>query len=149
MSQQEAQDLRAHFGRELATVRQRMTAIEDTNEELNERVDQLEYTIEQLVTDLPTQKKSKREKMAAIVRYAVENGGKTPRGVNISKEAAAGAANCSPRHVLNLFGDLDEQFQWAHKVTEPRASLGIDLGGEDRETFLEDVAQSFPEVARE
>lgn len=135
--------------REMAKVRQRVTALEEENEELHERIDHLHDTITQLVTDLPTSKKTKREKMAAIIRYAVKNGVTTPRGVNISKEAAAGAASCSPRHVLNLFDDLDEQFEWAHKITEPTASLGIDFGDRDADTFLQDVSQAFPEVSRE
>lgn len=137
------------FMRELAMVRQRMTAIEEENEELNERVEHLHDVIAQLVTDLPTSKKSKREKMAAIVDHAVKNGSTTPKGVNITKDAAAGAASCTPRHALNLFTEMDEQFEWAVKITTPRAKLGIDFDEREADEFLRDLSREFPEVTVE
>jgi len=118
--------------------------------ELGERVDQLEYVVERLVADLPTQKRSKREKMAAVVRHAVKHGNRGPGGVSVTKAGAAGAADCSKRHALNLFDDLGEQFPWAEKEThDGQARLTVDMGGEDAETFIGRITDAFPEVAEE
>lgn len=119
-------------------------------DQLEERMDQLEHGWAQLVTDLPTSKRSKREKMYAVCSYAIENGRTWSGGASVSRDAAAGAADCSTRHALNLFDDLDEEFAWAEKdVSGDQGKLTIDTGDRSTAAFLELLTSAFPEVDEE
>lgn len=116
-------------------------------EQIEERMDQLEHGWAQLVTDLPTSKQSKREKLYSVVEYAIENGRTWSGGAMVTKDAAAGAADCSPRHALNLFNDLERQFEWAEKdISGDQAKLKIDKGDRETAAFLDMVTTVFEGV---
>lgn len=116
-------------------------------DELEERMDQIEHGFGQVVTDLPTTKRGKREKMYAVVAHAVENGKQGTNGVTISRDAAAGAAGCSDRHALNLFDDLEDGYEWANKdLSRSQARLKIELGDRSTSAFMDALTADFPEA---
>lgn len=119
-------------------------------EELRQRVEQLEHVNNRLVTDLPTNKQSKSEKLVAICCRASED---APNGAyrgSISRDLAAGAADCGKRHALNLFDDLAAIFDGVSKNTTKaeadQTHLDIVFGEDGPAGFLEQVHKEFPEV---
>lgn len=128
-------------------------AVDDALDEMNkkdenrERIEQLEYTIDQLVTDLPTQTRSKREKLGAIVRRVAEDAPDGAIRSTINRDKAAGVADCTNRHALNLFDELGETFDWATYVPDKSpAILRIEFGEQGAAAFIDQIAAEFPEV---
>lgn len=117
---------------------ERMTALE-------ERIERLETRVDTLNTDLPTSTRSKREKCFDIVRRVVtDTEDNAVRGA-IGKKKAAGVADCSERHALNLFETIAEH-EWATKNTakagEDETKLELEFG-DDQDAFLAQARNAF------
>ena len=97
---------------------------------IHDRLDQLEFENKTLVTNLPTQQRSKREKKRAIlIRLRRDAPDDAPRGA-IDRNTAAGAADCTKRHVRTLFRELDEAYPWASYdmcVQPCRLTVDVDM----------------------
>lgn len=143
MSDQEFDTEYERLSYELSQTNRRVT-------QLSERIDQLEYTVSQLVTDLPTQTKSKREKKYDILTRAIEDAPDGASRASISREKASGAADCSDRHARTLMRELSETFAWAkYAPNKQPARLLISFDGHVREEFQSVVDDAFTDVVCE
>lgn len=125
--------------------------LETKIDQLSERVDQQQYVIDQLVTDLPTQTLTKREKKAKILKRVAKDAPGNVTAGSITRDKAAGAADCSGRHARTLFQELASSWGWATYKPDgdPQARLAVKFGDGGAEAFLEQLAEIFPEVRQE
>ena len=107
--EEELRDARDSFNRELALARQRITALEEENEELRETVETLADRLS-AVEDQLGQPQGKPAKVAALVEYADNKRDDGDEGAKLDVQEIKGATGCSRRYAYDLVDELPEEY---------------------------------------
>lgn len=92
----------------------RLERLEAENDQLRDEIATLQTQTDGIL-DLGSEKTSKEQKLAALIRFAM-NQATSPRedSVMLSIEDMKGAAGISRRYCYKLIGDLPDDYDWAH-----------------------------------
>jgi regulator of replication initiation timing len=95
-------------------------------DELEGRVDELEAENERLRARL-SESGGKEEKVAAIVRFALNKRGAADDAIKITPEEIKGATGVSRRYAYDLVDDLPDEFDWCLRPEEMQQYGAIEL----------------------
>jgi len=100
--------------------------LEDALEDERRKNEQLRERLEALEADLGDKQRGKREKHAAVIRYA-DNSPKGRVGSKVTPAEAAGASGSSERHAYQMVEDMAELYPFCSLEREPKKALLVDF----------------------